>query len=93
MSVIIKQGDSGSEAIICFGAKFKISVGLIQLVIESDNGFVIYLTCLWNSNEHKIPLEEHIYIFFLEMLLLNFITFKETRSATMNISRKFLFSF
>ena len=28
---IIKQGDSGSEVIIQFGANFKLSVGLIQL--------------------------------------------------------------
>ena len=28
----IRQGDSGSEVIICFGTKFKLSVDLIQLL-------------------------------------------------------------
>ena len=29
---IIKQGDSNSEVIMCFGTKFKFSVDLIQLL-------------------------------------------------------------
>ena len=48
---IIKQGDSSSEFILCFGT-FKLSVDLT--VIETYNGFGIYLASLsyndlWNS--------------------------------------------
>ena len=43
---IIKQGDSDSEIIICFGIKFKLSVDLIQ-VYKFITGFGIYL--MWNS--------------------------------------------
>ena len=40
----IKQGDSDSEVIICFGTKFKLSVDLTD--IESGIAFGIYLTSL-----------------------------------------------
>ena len=32
INTIMKQGDSDSEAIICFGTKFKLSVDLIKLL-------------------------------------------------------------
>ena len=39
--ITTKQGDSDCEVMICFGAKFNISVDLT--VIESDMDFGIYL--------------------------------------------------
>ena len=49
---IIKQGDSNSEVIICFGTKFKLSVDLIQLLkVITVLGFTLChgINCLWNS--------------------------------------------
>ena len=40
--VKLKQGDSGSEAMICFGTKFQLSVDLIQLLkIITVLGFIL----------------------------------------------------
>ena len=53
---IIKQGDSDSEVIICFGAKFKLSVDLIQLGLLKVivvSGFTLRQ---WpTSNRPKVP--------------------------------------
>ena len=39
---IIKQGDSDSEVIICFGTKYKLSVDLIQLLkVKTVLGFTL----------------------------------------------------
>ena len=43
-TVTIQQGDSDSENIICIDSKFNQSVD--TSVVESYNGFVIYLTSL-----------------------------------------------
>ena len=43
-SCSIKQGMSDSEVIICFSTKFEVSADLT--VIESYNGFGIYLSLL-----------------------------------------------
>ena len=42
MYSIIKQGDSDSEVIICFGTKYKLSVDLIQLLnVKMVLGFTL----------------------------------------------------
>ena len=43
MRGIIKQGDSDSEALLCFGAKFKFN-SRSRTVIENYNGFGIDCT-------------------------------------------------
>ena len=58
---IIKQGDSNSEAIICFGTKFKLSVDFIQsLCVITGLGFTL-------SHCHKlfVELQKHSLWFLL----------------------------
>ena len=54
LEVIIKQGNSDSEVIICFGTKFKLSVDLIQLLK------VITVLGFTSRHCHKLFVEEYL---------------------------------